>query len=399
MAKFTWNGGDTNFTEVVRSPSCSPKVTREHDRSMATRILDIPWIDVEGFTSAAIGYSKAATSDPGGYQYIARQTPWAFPSRLGSVFESMYCTKVEYEGLGTPTPSGSTQYDGSGNTAIAKYEKARCTLTYQTMNYEVLTDERLSRLSTTMDESTWLRYVTKVVRPQGELLSIAGTNNGYYVAKILTQNGGPFPVSTTINKVVAACNYSVTWHQIPADCVPMAEYNPPNTKGDGGANTNVNTAIDKCLGHVNDRDFNGNPQGTLLLLAVEIKPMRDAFGTRIYDITYMFKKFAPGEPYSLSSYQPTGVSGAVGAAVAAVNAATLFITPGHNHVFLPATRLTGATIVGNQTPRPSWYEVIGDSSLATTAPYTNFVNKTDGVNIYDYANFANLFRPVTWTRD
>lgn len=398
------------FTEIVNNPR-SPMVSRANDRSKATRHILVSWSNVEAFAAEALGYSKLdVTSD--GYQFISRVTPWVFPTvnKSARVRDSMYCDQFDYEGYGLPTSSNANvQYDvvSQDNYSfepqyIARYEKAKCQVSFGTPTYEILSDTQLYTLDNTMDESKWRRFVTKIVRPQGEFLSIAGTNNGYYASKLYTQSTSPFPISTTINKVLAACNYSVTWHQVPADAVPMQEYNPSTETKAGASNVNLNWAIDNCLGRVNDREFNGIHQWTLLLLAAEIKPLRDPYGNRVYDITYMFKSFEPDEAYQISlEYNLPVLSGLGGSASAAANyvyTKSRTAYPGHNHVFLPATRLSGATFVGGGTPSPGWYEVIANSSTATTAPYTNWVTQAKGVNIYDSANFANLFRPVTWSR-
>ena len=368
------------FWESVkgRSPG-SPRVRRSFDNSSASRTIDVNWMEVETFTQEALGYSEVkglGTATP----YISRTVPWNFPSteRPRSDY-GLWCDSVEYEGMGVPDPemvsqSGATvnnTYTGSEETAMAKYKLARCNVNFRTRTYDILTDQQFAAmpisLAQTKDESLWKRYITKIARPQGELITISGTNNGYYAANLYV-NGRPFPISTNFNKVIASCNYSVTWHEVPEDAVPMREYNPS-----GGGVTNPNYGIDRCLGRVNNADFNGCLKWTLLFLAVEIKPMRDPFGYRVYDITYMFKKFQPDEPRRIAGED---------------------VASGHNHVYLPSTRLVGATLVAGGAATPGWYEVMSDSSRATTAPFTNITAQTRSVNIYDSADFKFLFRPV-----
>lgn len=381
MATFKTPKGDLEYVECFDEGS--PHVYGEIDRSYGMRFLLVPWEQAEAFHVCAVGWPELGTSGSNGTgsATIRRQTPWAFPllnnfnSTTAVAKRNMYCSKSNFIGRYAPDgPLPKQMYDGdangNGTPYCARYLKAKFTLHYDTPLYDIMTDQEFVLISDKLDESTWKRYVTRLPKPQGETFSIDAGAGAFYYAGI-NNNGKGLPVAQTIKKILLSTNLAVTWHQIPESAVPFSLYSLVDP-------TDMNNpAIDACIGRVNDRDFNGFPQGTLLLQAVDIKPIKSILNDRLYDIMYLFRYFRPQlEPYRSSLY-PAGLN----------------VTVGNNHVYLPKQKIP-ASLQG--THSAGWYEALADKAVALS-PGTNFAAKTPGVNLYDFANFANLFRPSNYT--
>jgi len=381
MAIFKTPKGELTYTECFEEGS--PHVHGEIDRSYGTRYLFVPWTQAENFHVCALGWPELGTSADGGagYATIRRQTPWAFPllntfnSTNSASRRNMYCSRSSF--IGRFKPEGElpvVMFDGdpngNGTPYAARYKTAKFTLHYDTPLYDIMSDAEFANVSADLDESTWKRYVTRMPRPQAETFSIDAGVGAFYYAGIANSGKG-LPIAQTIKKILMSTNLAVTWHQIPENAVPFSLYSltdPTSTS---------NPAIDKCIGCVNDRTFNGYPQGTLLMQAVEIRPIKSILNARLYDITYMFKYFRPQlAPYRYPEFP-----------------ADLNVTVGNNHVYLPKHRIPAAL---QSVHEAGWYEALSDKAICIAAPKTNFGTKTAGKNIYDFANFANLFRPSNY---
>ncbi len=370
------SGASIFWHEIIKDGR-SPKFTLEMDRSSASRVVETSWSNWGRFAQCVLGYATLGV-DENGKPGLSRAFPWSIPINNTSNRRFLFASKIEIEGIGTPTPAGSACVIGSDNNAMAWYERARHTITFDTRTYDILADEQMGvAIQTTtggggapgdaqlpppsgIDESRLVRYVTKIVKPAGEFLTL--DSSAYYYAGLLV-GGNIVPMSRGQNKVIGSYNVSITWHLVPKEAVPSELYNP----------NCVNKAIDKCLGRVNRADFDGMKQGTMLLMAVELKPMVSPLGDRVFDITYMFKYFSPS---ATAKYNPANV-------------------PGHNHIY----RSIGGGATANVSTN-GWYEAFANRAIAlattnTFAP-TNFVAQTDGINIYDWADFNNLFRPANY---
>lgn len=366
----------------------SPHFSLGIDRSGGQRTINqVPYIDAEALAQFAVGYSELASFVTEGVfgrtvWYIKRQTPWRMPLKRN---RSVYCMRCDWNGVGTPSTFDAKTFDpelqidttGDGD-QFAHYDTATLHLDYETPTYDILTDDKLigsqpATASHGLDEATWLRYVTPIIRPQGELFTIQGSTNNGYFASGPTLGGRAFPINDSLHKSVASKSISITWHQVPIEAVPDKAYQPAWT-------TASNLAIDWCMGRVNDRTFNGFPAGTLMLQSADIKRCTNCIGDRFVDITYQIKQFQPRE-------------------VGIAYGNDLIVFPGHNHTFLPTPRLTGATFAGGYAATQGWYEMLADDTIAQGGG-TNFRRpQRKGVSPYDFGNFANLFRPAQYTQD
>lgn len=353
----TDNGQNISFIEIVDAPR-SPQFSFTDDGSFATRTIHVAWANFPRFVNDVLGYSRLASGttsyiDAGGTPrppepYIKRVVPWSIPFENTDNKRWLWATKVDVEGVGVPTDR--IMYEQSGRDAIARYEHARCTIQYATRTYDVVVPSSAGAAAFDTDESHLRRYVTKLFRPQGEFLNIDGT--AYFFSG--ATSGTAVPVARGINKALISYNLSLTWHKVPVDAVPSRFFN--------NANADItNPAIDKSLGTCNSATFAGFDQGTLLLTAVELKPIIGSLGDRYYDITYYIKFFNPTATKDRNNNMV-----------------------GHQHVFRPF-----------QTP--GWFEVVGGSAGQTMAAAggTNFIALAAETNIYNWSNFKNLFRPGT----
>lgn len=405
------------YKERLQSMGVSPRLRIEPDGSSATRIIDVDWAEVEAVSTAILGFPVVMG---GSTCWISRNTPIFLPwFRPSDERPYLFASKItDIQGIGLGSPIGTAQYSGdigvpdgsdSGVSPLGAYEKARITIQYSTFPYDIFSDKQMEKgvagvlgsgvaggpitdRNGNPDESWLARYVTKIVRPQAEMLTL---NQGVmrYVqpgpvvdpvtgatlpsrVQVVPPNS---PVERGVSKLLGSCNVEFTWHQIPENGVPCSMINPLLASNPGSG------WIERCLGRVNIHTLYSWRPGTLLLLGVELKPYRSPFGDRLFDIRYMLKYFEP---------QP-GI--------------------GHNYIFRALPFSAG--------PTPGWLEVtttgssnillIPDNgfpldaytwglrnSLANNAPPTQQPGTGSGtapevppISVYDWAPFRNLFRP------
>lgn len=357
MQFFPASGGTPiQWWERYSSQGESPRVSLEPDRSTAVRTVDTRWEDRWAFAENVIGSSQLGLSQ-NGKATIRRIDPWRFPRpAFGSGLGWLWASKISTSGVGKP--SGEC-FDGNNNEAQAVYKYARHTITYETRTYDILSDtEYYSTYGQAMDESDLKRYITKVVRPQGEFLALDG--NSYHYGGLVDARGDAQPLKRGISKPIISFNLSLTWHLIPYEAIPSKFHNAAGP----------NHAIDRTLGCVNNKAFAGWPIGTVLLTAASVDPVVSPLGQRYVNITYYFTVRNPSETVRGHPIHQNYVAG-------------------HQHVFSPKPPFGG---------EPGWYEFTTSKTVAesTTAP-TNFIAKEDDVSLYRFRDFDMLFRPATYS--
>jgi hypothetical protein len=203
---------------------------------------------------------------------------------------------------------------------------ARLDLKFETFPYEVLDDNAPGLLGAAgePDEATLLRYVSFQDRPSGDILSVAGS--------IFKWVGTSTAVPQNIGKLRIKHDFSVTHHLVPKEAIGTKLLNQGRL---------AEYRIDDALGKVNSVAFRGYDPGEVLLVGCEIRPYRDPFGVRIYDVTYAF------------SVDRT------------------------NHQF----------IYGVPSTTAGFFEITVDGA-------TNLVNQTADKSIYNFYNMLDLFRPA-----
>jgi len=372
-------GSEVRYTEHVKGTGGSPRIRYAADGVSVTRTLDVDWPDLDAAARALLGYAQVGRSSSHDAHFVQRVSPDAITAQVigdSQLNPYVYATEIDVEGL---KPTG---YEiGGDGSVLASYEKARLTVTYSSLPYDVLTDaEMLTGGYTqdtvtpgvpdgvTPDESFLVRYVTRRPLPAVQMLTLRGGVYKYVLPTAPTIVQG-------LNKTLPRVGLQLTWHNVPIDCVPCSFLNPSRAAvfgpppGPGppvapwtAANnlTNSLMPVETCLGHVNAGAFVGCYPGTLLFTAAEFRALRNRFGMRTYDCVYTFLQFSPGR--DTTSVSPGS------------------IPAGHCHVFRPADPPGGGGLPGG------WIQVSTDG-------ITNITLQLDGHSPYDFADFRNLFRP------
>jgi hypothetical protein len=247
---------------VERVPG-SPMESLENNGARTTRIYDCDWTDRQKFAEKLLGYPSI--KNMGSTLYVSRLTPDFHPEYLNSSnLPWLYATRVtEIRGIG---------FRGKDDDNTPVYQKARLTVVYESLTYEVLDDNELTMASggSFPDEASLRRYVTKYPKAYTEFVTLRpGT--------LQWVDTTPKPMNVGFPFIVGSMMIDYVWHLVPKEHAPIA-------------------AIKTALGTVNkttfDPDYNFSPE-TLLLMSHELNPVRSAFGDRLYDIVYHCKYFEP----------------------------------------------------------------------------------------------------------
>lgn len=328
------------YWERVRDPA-SPQEAFRPDGASATRTLDCDWNNREEFAWALLGYAEVKNIDTSS-AYLSRHIPDWHPdftiAGFGSGDPYMYATQIRgIEGIAWRAPYKSPD-------DVALYELARCTVQYESLQYDVLSDaDMIARgyvdSRGNPDESTLKRYVIKKSMPAVEYLSLP---QGYlkYVQGPNDTKGQPV-IGAGVGKIVPKADVVIQWIGVPETAIPYKAYNSDPS------NPETVWAIDNTLGKINSKVFNKYPVGTLLLVAADPMPRRDPFGQRVFDIEYRM------------SYFPFG----------------------HNNIYYKADN---GAVPATDPPIYAYNEVSTDGK--THLP------TVDGTHIYDAADFSKLFK-------
>lgn len=312
------------------------------DQSRCTRLIDVAW-----------DYRQRAVKDFLGYaQVVSAPVPWLSrinPHPYGDYRNPDYnyfLYAVSVPQIDNILPTGDATAIGE---PIARGKKARLHVVYESLPWDIVDDAAVQlRYAGTPDESGLERNVVKIVKPNSDYLTLASGSYRY-----VGLGAGTTPVAQGVGKVIVNYDIQVQWNHVPLACLGTSLYNP---------NLLNPPPIDTALGRVNAKTFMGCVKGTLLLMAVEIVPHRSPIGLRIFDVVYRFKKLQP----------LPGVTGA----------------PPNDKP------LSGHNIVLNTKENPArWREAVTDNPAPSTA--TNLLAQVDGKNIYDWYDFATLFRVPT----
>lgn len=260
-------------TRYVEFAEGTPKGSFALDSGRVPRRIKVEWDPFQNLIQQAIidflGYAELRVT--GGVTWIHRETPHKyrnFPNRSGDFW--LWCTSVP--GIEGIAPLSKDDND------TQTYRLAELQLQYTSLTYKIVEDS--ATLGTTgmwsgiPDEARLLRYVTRLPKPMGKILTLPqgmmrvqgpfdqpGGTNAYGAKPGIIREGLPFRVGG------AKLTYI---HHVRPD-VPSA-------------------AIQNCLNTVNNAVFDGfYPAETLLFEDVDIKPFNSPLGDRVYDIHYFFK--------------------------------------------------------------------------------------------------------------
>lgn len=323
------------------------------------RTFQVPWVLRWNFCMGMLGFPYLDPSVDGSY-VVRRSVPIGYRT-----------TTLNFQGNGNrpwiyPVSVDQVQpvgrivgYDQDDfyNEAVARYELAWVTISYEALTYAVRSDERMIEegfyrvplgVEAVPDEALLGRFVTKHFQPTAEYLTLP-----FGALKWVDSGTNSVPVTGSHGKIVAAREVMIQWHQVPG--IPDA------------TNTHIGSVNDATWPPYAPAQSNYLTQfqrGTLLLTSIDIKPYRWFVGQRLYDITYKFKYFQPqsgADAKSDADNPPQQVN-------------EFF---GHNHFLrfapgAPDTRLPEYYMLTHNGKRPS--------------PPGN------GQAVYPYKDFRDLFR-------
>ncbi len=311
----------------------SPQESYVGQEIKVSRTLACPWGQRWQLARALLGDAEKVLVPfleytPGTPVYsVHRELPHRYPGHDYS--NKIFASNIEsIEGISLDEPDDALE--------IAQYRRAHLKVNYESLTYAVREDQEiLSSLPIGIpfpDESNLKRFVTKVVQPSAESLTLS--NGSYKWVPDKT------PLLGASSIIVSTQEVHYIWHQVPGKP----------------------SAIETHMGTVNDRQFDGYPRDTLLLLAAEVKPYRMVTGLRLCDITYKFKYFQAIDPKTGPLVPPAG----------------------HNHFLRYNTQLQQF---------PQYFELThnGNSSLVDPAP--NNPDQNRGLPVYRRTDFRSLFNP------
>lgn len=258
----------------------SPQESFSGDTFRAKRIFDVPYNARWAFIQYMVG--DAYVTSRGNIQRILPDQYYAQWGNLaqqayGATKAFMTCTGVEsIEPLGQQYEN-YTNFGPGTKITFASYDIARVTLTYSSVTYDILSDEKMGGQS----EYYCLRYVSIFRQPTAEFLTLPMgafkwvelDDDGKVKIDKKTNRPAGIRVSGSNGKIVSAAEVIMIHHQVPG----------------------ISPAIKTHIGCVNKNDWKEMraKAGQLLLTNAEIKPYKWLDGRRLYDVTYKFKFLDP----------------------------------------------------------------------------------------------------------
>lgn len=415
----TGYGSKTGTITYDETPD-SPQESMGGNVFRSRRTFIVPWSKRWLFSAGMVGWPFLRLQSGSSSSYwVSRVTPQGYSATdfdpNGTAF--LYATSIE-------NIQGQGKITGYDSDSVAQFQKAKISIGYESLSYRVRSDMEILTNAVLLDqeiedadysdtglgvfaggagvdEASLIRYITRFRQPTAEYLTLP-----LGALKWVQQNPTPTPAGS-IGKIIAAQELHYTWHQVP----------------------NVPEAAKKSIGSLNNTWFDGYPRGTLLFVAVELKPYRWFFNQRVWDITYKFKFFSPVPSNSaekvggLSIYAQDSSNGlwydtrrdgdvAPGVPVgeylghnhflrtnfsdtSGPSILRIFTSSGSSTSFTNAPAYQMMTNDGKRPYNNTSTTNISSALLQTGAQGTTTINlqPNSGVTLYPYSNFSDLFRP------
>jgi hypothetical protein len=266
----------------------SPQISFQGEGLVVKRVFETPWEFMPRFATLLLGDARRVLTT----EEDAFSTPFYGVERdlpdVYSVFSDLqpkfgrgalvWAQAIEsIDGVGLMDQADSLH----GGTTSASYELARLTVRYESVTYPIIPDDDNGLHGSAASdgrvvplESNLQRYVTRVVQPAAEALTLPPQ-----AYKFVTDQN---PLLGAALHIVPSSEVHYIWHRVPGR--PKA--------------------VTQTIGCVNRGLFDGWSDGTLLLLAVEVKPYKWITGRRLCDITYKMKYFSALDPQTDREYSP-----------------------------------------------------------------------------------------------
>lgn len=269
--------GTFKYSEKIGSPMES----FSGDSFRVKRIFDVPYYARWAFIRYMVGDSYVTSKGE-----IQRDIPDQYYAQWGTLDQIAYgatkpfmvCTGVEnVEPLGQQYENFSNFGPGTKIT-FASYDIARITFNYESVSYDIKTDEEMAGVS----EYYLQRYVSVFRQPTAEFLTLPmgafrWVEIDDFTGKVkldpVTKMPAGIRVTGSNGKIVSASEVILVHHRVPG----------------------VSPAIRTHIGCLNSKDWKEMKakRGQLLLTNAEIKPYKWMEGRRLFDITYKFKFLDP----------------------------------------------------------------------------------------------------------
>lgn len=256
-------------------------MTYRDKRPAVRRVFDVPWTKAWEFGAHVTGYPRLHSlatvdvnaTDVASYlasAYIQRITPMScgidaidldpdngpdLPQRF------LWATDFDVDGI--------KPVDFEEISQMGRYLWARVTVDFQAAPFRIRKDQDMPTVSGSPVEYNMTRYVTPMVNPYAQFVTLPA-HAFLYVND--TNTADQVAVQNTNGVIQVFANVSYTWHEVPV--IPYAAL--------------------ELLGKSNDATFGGFERETLNYIGCQVVPYRKASGQRVFDITYMMKRFKPG---------------------------------------------------------------------------------------------------------
>jgi hypothetical protein len=269
-----------------------PGYTLQQDSTTATLVYETYWRDFVDPTKVVpqiLGYPRR-------FPVLLNFFPWApgqaqtggisrIPPFKHPYMPWLYATSITNvegrKGLGWEKPK---------HAKVAKYERARFTVTFSTLPYNVLTDDEAWTLYNPAQAESE-RYVIKTRKSTPEAIAI---NPGFY--KYVEGNPAPGPLNGKVllglSRMMIKSDMEWIWVNVPEQSIFADDGSMP--------------LLDSVIGTVNSDAIWGFPAETLLMLSIELKPRMlpispSVLGIpankpqipRVWDVHFHFKYWNP----------------------------------------------------------------------------------------------------------
>lgn len=392
----------------VERPGSPRESYSQQGGARVQRIFDVSWEDRWYFCRALLGFSL--TNGAGSLNYITRITPEPYPGAgrvVGGSDETYWLFAHAIESIEPIGPGGKdiSQATPGMPTRVTRdadntftYQKARITVSYESAPYKIIPTSDFLRLdsvkasnttigsliksvdltpvqqflsidprSTTNffpDESCLARYVSRHVQPTAEHLTLPFGQMLYQPDAPLPPGQKASPAINGIGRIIPNMELQYIWHQVPAVPNHILKYL---------GTVNLTEFVDRTPSL--DPNYSNNlgksyAVGTLLLVAIEVKPYRQITGAFAYDIVYRMKHFSALKPPKPPALLPT------------------LFDPEKGHNYFIRFKNIGTLPDGTEGPVYQ-YELLNTSFDAGNQP--------NGIPVFYSTYFQNLFRLTEYT--
>jgi hypothetical protein len=179
-----WGDQSIEYVEVEigdGQPAGSPMIRTDHKGTSVTRVYDVDFGDLGDAVKQFVGRTEFTLTGTGGIGDLHRVRPHAFDHGEGSldpdgnpyVF-AQRVSRVEFRGWNDAS-ARQVQFPSSQGFAgilIPQFDKARLTVEYESLDFDILTDDQVEPTVSEQVSREFLRYTAKSMDVGGELIQL-----------------------------------------------------------------------------------------------------------------------------------------------------------------------------------------------------------------------------------